>query len=410
MFGIDLSIVEDAKLDRIELEFLRHLIDCNLKRHHAGCLAGRAHGVAFGQIEHREPHCGHAILPGIKQPGLTNRRLGIAARQIARPSFMTDRGDLAVFGGADADALDRRRPVRGVVDDQRPRQRHFHRPVRRPRAKRREQRVGAQKQFAAEAAADERRHETNLVLGDSQRLGHVGSAPVDHLVRRPQRELVAVPGRDRSGWLHHRVRLVRCRVRGIELDGCFGKRAGKIACGRVGRSAKTRLVLDRGVLRAREIERASGLRIGYPNQRGGGARLFERLGNDERDCLVIMLNLRAAEQVGDIVVALIELAGVVRRHDRQHAGRGLGGLQIDGRDAALGDGRADHIAVGLIGDDVVPLVGIRRGAGGFQRTVDAIGRKTDHLELVDRVERGGVFEFHGFSLSLRRAPRRACAR
>ena len=42
-----------------------------------------------------------------------------------------------------------------------------------------------------------------------------------------------------------------------------------------------------------------------------GARLLEGLGDDQRDRLVIMLDLRAAEQLGGVVVALAELAGVL---------------------------------------------------------------------------------------------------
>ena len=77
MFGIDLGIVEDAKLDRIEPELLRHLVDRDFQRHHARRLARRAHGVAFGQIEHREPHRGHAVGAGVEQARLADRGLRI---------------------------------------------------------------------------------------------------------------------------------------------------------------------------------------------------------------------------------------------------------------------------------------------------------------------------------------------
>ena len=188
------------------------------------------------------------------------------------------------------------------------------------------------------------------------------------------RELVAVPGRDRGVRLHHRVRLIGRRVGCVELDRRCGEGAGEIARRRVGRAAETRLVLDRGVLRRRKIERAVGRRIIDADELRGRARLLEGFGDDERDGLVIMLDLGAAEQLGGVVVALAELAGVLRRDDRQHAGRRLGVFQIDRRDAALGDGCADHIAVGLVGDDIVPLIGVGRGARGLERTVDAVGR------------------------------------
>ncbi len=52
-------------------------------------------------------------------------------------------------------------------------------------------------------------------------------------------------------------------------------------------------------------------------------------------------------------------------------------------DPSLGDRRADDIAVGLVQRDVVPFIGVRRGAGDLKRTVDAADGFADHLELVD---------------------------
>ena len=190
-------------------ELFGHFVDGDLQRHHARRLAGRAHGVAFGQIEHREPHGGHAVGAGVEQPRLADRRLGSAARQIAGPALVADGGDLAVAARADADALDRRRPVRGVVEHEGPRQRHFHRPPGCAGAERGEQRVGAQKQFAAEAAADEGRDQADVLLGDAERLAPCRAVPQSIIWFEVQtRELVAVPGRHRSMRLHHRVRLI----------------------------------------------------------------------------------------------------------------------------------------------------------------------------------------------------------
>jgi hypothetical protein len=81
----------------------------------------------------------------------------------------------------------------------------------------------------------------------------------------------------------------------------------------------------------------------------GGARLLEGVGHHQRDGLVVVVDLRAAQQLGGIEVALAELAGVARGDDGQHAGRGARGAQVHGRDAALGDAGADDVAVGRIG-------------------------------------------------------------
>jgi hypothetical protein len=103
-----------------------------------------------------------------------------------------DRGDAAVARRADAHALDRRRAVRRVVRDQRALQRHLDRPPRRARAERGEQRVGADEELGAEAAADEGRDDAHFSFAmPSVRRGRRG--PVDHLVRGPERERVALP-------------------------------------------------------------------------------------------------------------------------------------------------------------------------------------------------------------------------
>ena len=60
-----------------------------------------------------------------------------------------------------------------------------------------------------------------------------------------------------------------------------------------------------------------------------GACLLEGFGNHERDRLMIMLDLGAAEQFRGVAIALAELAGVVGRDDREHAGRSLGCSEVD---------------------------------------------------------------------------------
>ena len=194
--------------------------------------------LRFRQIQHGQPRRRHAIGAGIEQARRPDRGLGFAAGQIARPALMADGGDLAILRRADADALDRRRPVRRVVEHQRPRQRHLHGPSGRARAQRREQRIGADKQLAAEAAADVRRDERTFSLGMPSVFAISPDAPIDHLVGGPQRELVAVPRGDRCVRLHHRVRLIGRRVGRIELNRRRGERAGEVADGSIRRARR----------------------------------------------------------------------------------------------------------------------------------------------------------------------------
>ena len=110
---------------------------------------------------------------------------------------------------------------------------------------------------------------------------------------------------------------------------------------------------------------------------------------------MIMFDVGAAEQLGGVEISFAELAGILRGDDREYAGSRLSVFQIDGCDASLGNGRPDHIPIGLVRDDVVPLIRIGRGARGLEWSVDAVGRQADYLELVDRIERGGMFKLHG---------------
>ena len=81
---------------------------------------------------------------------------------------MADRHDLAVAAGADPDPLDGRGAMGGVIENQRPLQRQFYRPSGGARAERSQDGVGADKQLAAEAAADERRHQPDILLRVAQ--------------------------------------------------------------------------------------------------------------------------------------------------------------------------------------------------------------------------------------------------
>ena len=70
LLRIDLGVVQDAELDRIEAELLRHLIHGDLKRHHAGRLTRCTHRVAFRKVERSEPHGHQAVCARVEQPRL----------------------------------------------------------------------------------------------------------------------------------------------------------------------------------------------------------------------------------------------------------------------------------------------------------------------------------------------------
>ena len=107
----------------------------------------------------------------------------------------------------------------------------------------------------------------------------------------PERELVAVPRGDRRVRLHHRVRFVRRRVGRVELDGRRGERAGEVADRGFRRPRRSCRPGLRRVLHRREVERALRARVLDAHQVRRRARLLERLGHDDRDRLVVVLDL-----------------------------------------------------------------------------------------------------------------------
>ena len=215
------------------------------------------------------------------------------------------------------------------------------------------------------------------------------TAPGDHLVGGPERELVAIPRRDRSraapSW--------QCDssargVGGIELHRRGGEGAREIA--------------DRGIRRRRRIRAWASMPCPSPrrDRRLPSPRHTSRAPDAPPRAPARTFPRRPPRSPGDsagspgppsslrgVEFALAELAGVLRGHDGDHARRGLGRGEVHRSDAALGDGRADDVTVRLVRRHVVPLVGVGRGAGGFQRTIDAIDGFADHLQLVDRIGR-----------------------
>src|SRR5215208_137404 len=78
----------------------------------------------------------------------------------------------------------------------------------------------------------------------------------------------------------------------------------------------------------REVELAGLTRIIDPNEICGGTRLLERLCDNDRDSLVIMLNFRAAKQIGVVHASPAEPWHIERRDDCDHARCGLRLFQV----------------------------------------------------------------------------------
>jgi hypothetical protein len=147
------------------------------------------------------------------------------------------------------------------------------------------------------------------------------------------------------------------QCRWIELDRRRGERAGKIADRGLGRAADDTLRGDRRLLGLREIEAAVHFVVGHADQGGCRARLLERLGDDERNRLVVVLNIRSTQQPRGVAIGFPERPRVRSRDQCEEARRRARFAIVDRDDPAVRDAGADDIAVSRVPDGVMTLVG-----------------------------------------------------
>ena len=190
--------------------------------------------------------------------------------------------------------------------------------------------------------------------------------------------------------LHHRVGVVGRTVLVIDAHRGGGKGAGKVAHLLVRRA----LVLAGGGFGGGQVVGAVLPGVCHAHELRGGAGLLEGLGHHHGHGLVVVLDFGSAQQVRGIEAAAAQFASRSGRDDGQHARRAPRRIEVDGRDAALGDARRDDVTIGGVGNGYVVLVRIRRRARGFQRTIDAIKRLADHLQLIDGIGGGRSGKFH----------------
>ncbi len=347
-----------------------------------------------------------AVSTGVEQLRLRGGDFRAAVGQVARPAFMRDRRELAVAPGPKPDVLQRGRAVGGVIGDQRPRQHHLDRPSDLTRGQRCQYCIGTQEQFAAETAADVRRHDPHVLARDAQRPGQIASSPVDHLIGGPHAELVAIPHRDGSVRLHHRVRMIGCAVFGIQLHWRRREGSVEVADVAIGRVA---LLGHRGAGAGLfQVVGAHVTAVIDLDQLAGRTRLLEGFRHHHCNGLVVMRDLGTAQELGGVELALLQLAGVLRSHDAQHAWRLACRTQIDTADGALGDACAHHMPVSGLARQVMMFVGIRRLPGGLEWPVDTVDGLADDSKLIDGIGAGGSVEFH-IRPSCRPRSRSGCA-
>ena len=133
-------------------------------------------------------------------------------------ALVHDRREPAVARGAERDALDRVRAVADAVIHLAPRQHHLDRSPRDARAERRQRHMRPGAQARAEGAADEGRDDADVLGRNAEHGGDLVGRVVHPLRLVPQRQPVAVPGRDRRVHLDRIVVLARDHVGLVDLD------------------------------------------------------------------------------------------------------------------------------------------------------------------------------------------------
>ena len=208
------------------------------------------------------------------------------------------------------------------------------------------------KQLAAEAAADEGRDETDVLLRHSERLGHVFAGPSRSFGSRSRRVSLSPS----QAAIEACGSIIACawsgsRVGRIELSPEPRECAREIADCAVGRSAESCRGLAAPSQSSPGRTRPSRADIVHPHQLGGSARLLERLRDNDGDRPGGSARCPGpASSFAVFRLALSSLPAFSRGDDGEHAGSRPGAGQVDRSDATLGNGRADDIAIGLVGE------------------------------------------------------------
>ena len=283
---LDLGIVLEPKGQRIHAAGLRHFVDGAFERDRAGRLSGCAHEQRRSGIDPNgfmRRGDGRARIKRMRSVGRRLEEVVEGARRRLRP--MIERRQLAVDVGTHPQGLPRRSPVshRAVhllaTEHQLDRLSHH---AGRHDAENLRSRDEA---FGAEAAAEERTADVDLVGRDAEKSGEASLRHGKTLARRIDRERIAVP----CG--HDRVRLHRVVILGCGLVGRLDplRRGGEtgldIAAMHLRRIADADARRHEALGRIEPDPRRLGV-VARRQQRGAFRRGLERFRDDDGDRLV----------------------------------------------------------------------------------------------------------------------------
>ena len=284
-FGIDLCVVSQPKLHRIEPEGFGQFIHRAFERQDADRVAWSAHRIRARQIQLCQAMPGKPVGRGIEHAGCSADRLDVLVEARAlHQRILAIGGQSAVAVGAEPQPLLGCGAMGGQVKELGAGHRHFHRSTKDAGTDGRERRVDIERQLAAEAAADVTGNDADILLGNVECPGEAFLWACRQLRRRMNRQHLALPRRHRRMRLHGGLVLIGCGVDRLDLHRRSSERGFEIADGTVGGRAVADLAWVFGPRPGCVQVVLAGQRfVADMNQRGGGRGLLECFGDHECD-------------------------------------------------------------------------------------------------------------------------------
>ncbi len=219
---LDLGIILDAEVERVHAAGPGHFVDRALQRDRSGRLARRAHEQRRAGVDTDRLMRGLDGGTGIERVGRIGRRLEeIVERARCGLGVMIERGQTALAVGADAKPLPGRRAMADRAVHLLAAQHQLDGSSDQSGRHDAENLRPGDQALGAEAAAEERAADMNLVRRDAEQSRDPSYRHRHALARRIDRERVAVPSR------HDRVRLHRIVILRRRLEG----RLDALRCG-----------------------------------------------------------------------------------------------------------------------------------------------------------------------------------
>ena len=221
----------------------------------------------------------------------------------------------------------------------------------------------------------------DAVERDLERARDLAAHAEDVLRGVPDRQLVAVPVRDRPVRLHAVVEHVRGLDRELDRDVRLGEAPRDVAALVRVRSAAQQRAVRVDPDRARSQRRLGVDHVGqrlvlHLDQVQRVARLVRGFGDHERDLVADVPQFRIEQPAPAVVPRQLRRVG--RGQHQAHARRGLGLRGVEARDAGVGVRAPQHRAVEQ--PRGIEIGGVPGGPAHPVRAVDARHRGADHLE------------------------------